>query len=109
MIKSMLAVIATVPIMVLVGASPATAHVHVAENTPQQQPLANGQNHPGYQPVNADGLRLSCDGVLEPADAGPAGYGIEVAHHGPDAGTPGNADGCYAVVGNPTDGNPAIN
>lgn len=70
--------------------------------------IANGQNHPGFQPINADGLRLSCAGTLEPPDSGPAGYGLETAHHGPDAGTPGKADGCYAVEGNPQDNNPAI-
>jgi hypothetical protein len=90
-------------------AGPVAAHVHVAEKTPQQQELARGQNHPGFQPIDEDGLRLSCAGALEPADAGPAGYGLETAHHGPDAGDPGKADGCYAVAGNPVDGNPAIN
>lgn len=87
----------------------AAAHPHVAENASHVQLLANGQNHPGFQPVNADGLRLSCEGTLVPADAGPAGYGLETAHHGPDAGGPGKADGCFAVVGNPVDGNPGIN
>ena len=93
------------------SAQPASAHVHVAENAAHAQPLANGQNHPGFQPVGADGLRLSCAGVLEPANAGPAGYGLETAHHGPDAGKPGKADGCYAVegAGAPPDGNPGIN
>ncbi len=91
------------------AAPTALAHVHVAENSSHHQPLANGQNHPGFQPVNAAGLRLSCEGTLEPADVGPAGYGLETAHHGPDAGTPGKGDGCYAVVGNPVDGSPAIN
>jgi len=90
-------------------ASPAQAHVHVAENASHTQPLANGQNHPGFAPVNEDGLRLMCEGVLEPADAGPAAYGLETAHHGPDSGTPGKGDGCYAVVGNPVDGSPGIN
>jgi len=86
----------------------AAAHVHVVTGGNHAQQLANGQNHPGFQPVNADGLRLSCEGVLEPANAGPAGFGLETAHHGPDAGTPGKADGCYATVGNPADSNPAI-
>ena len=90
------------------GITPAQAHVHVVPTPHHPQELANGQNHPGFQPVNGDGLRLSCNGTLEPADAGPAGFGLETAHHGPDAGTPGKADGCYAVVGNPVDGNPAI-
>ncbi|MGH2805703.1 MAG: hypothetical protein ACRDKT_00360 [Actinomycetota bacterium] len=92
-----------------VGATPAAAHPHVAENSADGTVLADGQNHPGFAPINEDGLRLSCDGVLEPADSGPAGYGLETAHHGPDAGTPGSADGCFAVEGNPTDDNPGIN
>jgi hypothetical protein len=92
----------------LATADTARAHPHVAEESPHHQVLANGQNHPGFQPIGEDGLRLSCDGVLEPADSGPAGYGLETAHHGLDAGTPGRADGCYAVVGNPTDRNPGI-
>ena len=89
--------------------APADAHPHVAEHSGHQQVLANGQNHPGFQSINADGLRLSCEGTLMPANAGPAGYGLETAHHGPDAGEPGKGDGCYAVAGNPTDGNPGIN
>ncbi len=92
----------------LAAAAPVAAHPHVAENAAHVQLLANGQNHPGFQAMNAEGLRLSCDGVLMPPDAGPAGYGLETAHHGPDAGTPGKADGCYAVRGNPQDGNPGI-
>ena len=86
----------------------AAAHPHVVTGGNHSQVLANGQNHPGFQPVNADGLRLSCEGVLEPANSGPAGFGLETAHHGPDAGTPGKGDGCYAVVGDPADDNPAI-
>lgn len=89
-------------------AGPVAGHPHIVSNPNHDQLLANGQNHPGFQPVNADGLRLSCEGVLEPANAGPAGYGLETAHHGPDAGAPGKADGCYATVGNPQDNNPAI-
>ena len=75
---------------------------------PPHQVLANGQNHPGFQPINDDGLRLSCAGVLQPANAGSAGYGLETAHHGPDAGRPGKGDGCYATEGDPADNNPAI-
>lgn len=54
------------------------------------------------------GLFVSCEGIAEPAGAGPAGYGLETAHHGPDAGMPGKADGCYATDGPPQDNNPAI-
>ena len=91
-----------------VSAQPAVAHPHVAENSAHSQVLANGQNHPGFQPVDETGLRLSCEGALVPANAGPAGYGLETAHHGPDAGVPGKGDGCFAVVGDPVDGNPGI-
>jgi len=94
--------------LALATASVAGAHPRVVNNPHHSQVLANGQNHPGFQPINADGLRLSCAGTLEPANSGPAGYGLETAHHGPDAGTPGKADGCYATQGNPTDKNPAI-
>ncbi len=93
-------------IMTLAG--PALGHPHIVANPSHVQILANGQNHPGFQPIGVDGLRLSCEGVLEPANAGRAGYGLETAHHGPDAGSPGKADGCYATVGNPQDDNPAI-
>ena len=102
-------IVFVVLVTALWAAAPIAAHPHVAENSANQQVLANGQNHPGFQAVNAEGLRLSCEGTLVPADAGPAGYGLETAHHGPDAGTPGKSDGCYAVVGNPQDGNPGIN
>lgn len=88
--------------------APAGAHPHSVTTRSHTQVLANGQNHPGFQPVNAEGLRLSCSGTLEPANSGPAGYGLETAHHGPDAGTPGKADGCYATEGDPIDNNPAI-
>ena len=70
--------------------------------------VANGQNHPGFQPEDGDGLRNSCEGTLDSDNNGPAGYGLETAHHGPDAGTPGKADGCFATDGNPQDNNPAL-
>ena len=104
-----LTIFAAAGLLLLLSATAASAHPHVAENAAHTQLLANGQNHPSFAPLNGDGLRLSCAGVLEPADSGPAGYGLETAHHGPDAGEPGKADGCFAVQGNPTDSNPGIN
>lgn len=100
--------------LALVG--PAAAHVHVVSNPHHDQQLAHGQNHPGFGAVQDDGLRYSCEGTLEPANSGPAGYGLETAHHGPDQGTPGKGDGCYAAppgdpnnpTSPPTDTNPAI-
>ena len=94
--------------LLMTGTVPAEAHVHVIKNPNHEQQLANGQNHPAFQAVNADGLRLSCEGVQELPGTGPAGYGLETAHHGPDSGEPGKADGCFATVGNPVDNNPAI-
>lgn len=99
-------VTASAAIAFAINTGQAAAHPH--ETGPTDQVLANGQDHPGFQLLNDDGLRLSCEGFLEPATAGPAGYGLETAHHGPDAGDPGKADGCYAVLGNPQDNNPAI-
>src|SRR3712207_6570839 len=93
------------------GGRPAAAHPHhVTTGNGEEQVIANGQNHPGFT-ATEDGLLVSCEGVKEPPDSGPAGYGLETAHHGPDQGTPGKGDGCYAAAGTsppPADGNPAI-
>jgi hypothetical protein len=69
-------------------AGPAAAHPHQVSVAHQGggQVIANAQNHAPF--VNG----VSCGGE-------PAAYGLETAHHGPDAGTPGNADGCYQTTG----------
>ncbi len=64
--------------------SAVSAHTHMAG--PNHQVIANGQNHGPF--VNG----VSCGGD-------PAAFGLETAHHGPDAGTPGKADGCYRTTG----------
>ncbi len=86
----------------LVLAGPALAHAHVTQppHDGAGQELANGQNH---GPFDASGVTCGGD---------PAAYGLESAHHGPDSGTPGKADGCYQVDSMPPgtdDTNPAIN
>ena len=69
-------------------AGPVVAHPHVVETGNASFVfLANGQNHAPF----SNGL--SCGA------GDPAGYGLETAHHGPDAGTPGKGDGCYKVDG----------
>jgi len=68
----------------IVSGPAASAHPHIV--APSGQVLANGQNHAPF--VNG----VSCGGD-------PAAYGLETAHHGPDAGTPGNGDGCYQTTG----------
>lgn len=77
--------------------SAVSAHPHQAG--PNDQVIANGQNHGPF--VNG----VSCGGD-------PAAYGLESAHHGPDAGTPGKADGCYMTTGGVAPGldvaNPSI-
>lgn len=72
----------------LTMAAPVAAHPHVTSVAHQGdgQVLANGQNHGPF--VSG----VSCGGD-------PAAYGLETAHHGPDAGTPGRADGCYMTTG----------
>lgn len=91
--------------------SVASAHPHsVTTGHGDEQVLAEGQNHPGFVFNTETGQYESCEGVSEPADSGPAGYGLETAHHGPDQGKPGKADGCFALSTAPvvTDNNPAI-
>ena len=98
-------------ILALLGAGTAAAHPHEVSNPSHDQVIANGQNHPGFVTDSEAGVITMCEGVNEPADSGPAGYGLETAHHGPDAGTPGKGDGCYAVEDDappPPDTNPAI-
>lgn len=68
--------------LVLAVAGPVSAHPHTVNG----QEIANGQNHGPF--VNG----VSCGGD-------PAAYGLETAHHGPDAGTPGKSDGCYMTTG----------
>lgn len=91
-------------VALLAGASAAWAHPHtVTTGNGGEQEIANGQNHPPF--VNG----VSCDTA---GTAGPAWYGLESAHHGPDAGDPGRGDGCYETTGNVAPGaddeNPAI-
>jgi len=84
--------------LALTGAAPANAHTHhVTTGTGDSVPLANGQKHPGFLLDSATGQYVSCAGVSEPANVGPAGYGLETAHHGPDQGDPGKDDGCFAI------------
>lgn len=107
--QRMLIVVAAMVALLAVGVAPAGAHPHeVTTGNGDVVILANGQNHPGFVADEGTGLFNSCAGVAEPADSGPAGYGLETAHHGPDAGTPGKADGCYSTDGPPQDNNPAI-
>ncbi len=112
-------VLATVALLMMVmlavlAAGTAVAHPHIVSNPNHDQPIANSQNHPGFFVDPDTGLITSCEGVLEPiGGSGPAFYGLETAHHGPDAGTPGKGDGCYAaedpdVTPPPPDANPAI-
>lgn len=68
-------------------AAQAAAHPHTVFG----QEIANGQNHPAF--ING----LSCEEYS--TGEGPAWYGLETAHHGPDAGDPGADDGCYETTG----------
>ena len=96
---------------------PTSAHDHYAQpaagagpHDQRGQVLANSQNHPRF--VGA----TSCEsnGPIPGDSVGPAWYGLETAHHGPDSGEPGRADRCYTTASglsplNPaSDRNPAI-
>ena len=96
-------------IAAMATASAASAHPHeVTTGNGDKVTIANGQNHPAFVEDSESGLFVSCEGVNELPNSGPAGYGLETAHHGPDQGTPGKGDGCYATNGRPQDNNPAI-
>jgi hypothetical protein len=106
-------VVLAMVIVTLAVVTSASAHPHrVTKGNGGTVTLANGQNHPGFVFNSETGLHESCEGINEPADSGPAGYGLETAHHGPDQGTPGKADGCFAIAEHPAspeaDRNPAI-
>lgn len=83
-------------LILLVGASQASAHEHTI--APSGEVIASGQNHPAF--VNG----VSCEwfapaGGPTAPPIGPAWFGLETAHHGPDAGDPGRGDGCYQTTG----------
>lgn len=67
----------------LAAATAVSAHPHTVNG----QVIANGQNH-----GTPSSTGLMCGGD-------PAAYGLETAHHGPDSGVPGKADGdgCYQL------------
>jgi hypothetical protein len=89
--RRMAAVAAVAP---LAGASGAFAHPHAAEHAHGDagQVIANGQNHPRLSTASRARRSRTCP-------YGPAWYGLEKAHHGPDAGDPGRGDGCYQIEG----------
>lgn len=109
-------VVLTAAILLSTLAGPAWAHPHTVDGNGDGTPeatLANGANHPRFLPVD-DGKYESCEsyGPIPGSTIHPAWYGLETAHHGPDSGEPGYADGCYVADGNPAAGeddqNPAI-
>lgn len=105
--RSLAAAVAAAATLAL-GASAASAHSHVIGSNGQV--IANGQNHYAFRLV--DGVWMSCVEFGELANFGPAWYGLETAHHGPDSGDAGKGDGCYAADASPVteadDVNPAI-
>jgi hypothetical protein len=100
---------------IALSSTPALAHVHsvnLAGKNPNKssQVIANGQNHPAFVDLDArPGIQqmVSCerfgpggtpgDPSAPKPPIGPAWYGLETAHHGPDTGQPGKRDGCYAL------------
>ena len=105
--RTPLAMLAAIGLLILSTAA-ASAHSHVIGKNGQV--IANGQNHYAFRLV--DGVWMSCAEFGELANFGPAWYGLETAHHGPDSGEPGKGDACYAADASPLseddDVNPAI-
>lgn len=95
--------------LLIASAAVASAHSHVIGSNGQV--IANGQNHYAFV-LQADGTFLTCDTFTPLANQGPAWFGLETAHHGPDSGDAGKGDGCYLADGSPLgetdDVNPAI-
>ncbi|MEX1072452.1 MAG: hypothetical protein WED86_02030 [Chloroflexota bacterium] len=93
----------------LLIASTAVASAHTHSIGRNGQVIANGQNHYAF---TTDGTFLTCDTFTALANVGPAWFGLETAHHGPDSGDPGKGDGCYKADASPLsetdDVNPAI-
>lgn len=90
-----LAILAVVAALTFALPAVVSAHPHTANG----QVIANSQNHGPYSATGE-----TCGGD-------PAAYGLETAHHGPDSGTRGKADGCYQLDSMPPgsdDENPAI-
>jgi hypothetical protein len=97
--------------LTLLAASTAVASAHSHVIGSNGQVIANGQNHYAFV-MQGDGTFLTCDTFTALANQGPAWFGLETAHHGPDSGDPGKGDGCYAADASPLseadDVNPAI-
>ena len=102
---------AVVALALSVGAVAAHSHV-VNQGTDQETVIANGQNHPAFVFDPETGTYVSCDTNTLLPGYGPAWFGVETAHHGPDSGDAGKGDGCYAADSSPSgegdDVNPAI-
>ena len=104
-IARLLVVLVVLVATFVAGGAVAFAHPHEASPAHQGegQEIANGQNH-GPFTTTTEGHGRTCGGD-------PAAYGLESAHHGPDAGDPGKADGCYETDSMPPgsdDNNPAL-
>lgn len=93
--------------LLAMSAASVSAHAHTVFG----QLIANGQNHYAFI-MQADGTFLTCDTFTPLPGLGPAWFGLETAHHGPDSGTPGKGEGCYLAdaspLGEADDVNPAI-
>ena len=84
-------------------AGSASAHPHSIEKNGQV--LANGANHPPFL-RDENGNLKSCESA-PPKNNNAAWYGLETAHHGPDASGGGRSDGCYQIKGHLSPLNPA--
>ena len=104
--------LATLGAVSLLAASAVAVSAHSHTIGSNGQVIADGQNHPAFVFDPVTGKFVSCDTNTLLPGYGPAWYGLETAHHGPDSLDPGQGDGCYAADFSPLseadDVNPAI-
>jgi hypothetical protein len=73
--QRILVTLALAATLVVLAAVSAAAHPHeVTTGKGNVVVLANGQNHPGFVADPDSGLFLSCEGIADLPNMGPAGY-----------------------------------
>lgn len=107
----LLAVIGAVGAM-FAAAPAAVAHPHKIATPHHEQFIGGGGNHPAF--ISGVSCADNAPAVPDGSPIGSSWYGLETAHHGPDAGTPGRGTGeaCYQTTGSVSPGldveNPVI-
>ena len=92
----MLMIVGVVATLLTLGTA-AWAHPHKIVTPDHEQYIGGGGNHPKFE--NGVSCATNPPAVPDGSPIAPSWYGLETAHHGPDGGTAGFGDGCYATTG----------